>query len=328
MSAEPELHLILELEQEAALWRRRTMFLLSVVLHGVAIGLLLVSPQLFKRGAQMFGIRLEPAPKREATFLWLPPELLQRLKEPPETDILSDRDRRAQGRSPVISPFGNRMPYSEGNTPLPEIAGGSPLPAAAPPLPPGGSSTPPAPPTENKEESRLHLMDVPPAGSGGSGQLRLPLSSPGEAIQQSLEAAARGRATGPGLGPGDSPTQFQNLDPNFSTQGPLILSDTRGVDFGPYLARVVFSVRRNWYSMIPVAARLGQKGRVGIVFEILKDGSVPELRLVASSGSDSLDRAAVGAIQGANPFPPLPEEFTGNHLVLQFIFLYNLGYWP
>jgi TonB family protein len=143
-----------------------------------------------------------------------------------------------------------------------------------------------------------------------------------------LEAAARGRATGPGLGPGDSPAQFQNLDPNFSTEGPLILSDTRGVDFGPYLARVVFNVRRNWYSMIPVAARLGQKGRVAIVFEILKDGSVPELRLVASSGSDSLDRAAVGAIRGSNPFPPLPEEFTGNHLVLQFIFLYNMGYWP
>ena len=330
MSTEPELHLILELEQEAALWRRRTMFLLSVVLHGVAVALLLVSPQLFKRGAEMLGIRLEPAPKREATFLWFPPELIQRLKEPPETNNLSDRDRRAQGRSPIISPFGRRMPYSEGNTPLPEIAGGSPpalAPPAAPPLPPGGSAAPPPSP-ESKEESRLRLMDVPAAGSGGSGQLRLPLSSPGEAIQQSLEAAARGRAAGPGLGPGDSPAQFQNLNPNFSTEGPLILSDTRGVDFGPYLARVVFNVRRNWYSMIPVAARLGQKGRVAIVFEILKDGSVPELRLVGSSGSDPLDRAAVGAIRASNPFPPLPEEFTGNHLVLQFIFLYNMGYWP
>jgi TonB family protein len=327
MSTEPELHLILELEQEAVLWRRRTTFLLSVVLHGVAISLLLISPQLLRRAGQMFGVRFEPAPKREATFLWLPPELIERLKEPPpETNILSDRDRRAQGRSPIISPFGNRMPYSEGNTPLPEIAGGPPPPLA--PLPPAGSSAPPAPPAENKEGSGLRLQDLPPPGSGGSGQLRLPLSSPGEAIQQSLEAAARGRAAGPGLGPGDAPAQFQNYDPNFSTEGPLVLSDTRGVDFGPYLARVVFNVRRNWYSMIPVAARLGQKGRVGIVFEILKDGSVPELRLVASSGTDSLDRAAAGAIQASNPFPPLPEEFTGNHLVLQFIFLYNMGYWP
>jgi TonB family protein len=330
MSTEPELHLILELEQEAALWRRRTMFLLSVVLHAVAVALLLVSPQLFKRGAEMLGIRLEPAPKREATFLWFPPELIQRLKEPPpETNILSDKDRRAQGPSPIVNPFGNRMPYSEGNTPLPEIAGGAPpSPPAAPPQAPAGSSTPSPPPEESKEESRLRLMDVPPAGSGGNAQLRVPLSTPGEAIQQSLEAAARGRAGGSGSGPGDSAAQFRNYDPNFSTEAPLILSDTRGVDFGPYLARVVFNVRRNWYSMIPVAARLGQKGRVAIIFEILKDGSVPELRLVGSSGSDPLDRAAVGSIRASNPFPPLPDEFTGNHLVLQFIFLYNLGYGP
>jgi TonB family protein len=330
MSTEPELHLILELEQEAALWRRRTMFLLSVVLHAVAVALLLVSPQLFKRGAEMLGIRLEPAPKREATFLWFPPELIQRLKEPPpETNILSDKDRRAQGHSPIVNPFGNRMPYSEGNTPLPEIAGGAPpSPPAAPPQAPAGSSTPSPPPEESREEGRLRLMDVPPAGSGGGAQLRVPLSTPGEAIQQSLEAAARGRAGGPGSGPGDSAAQFRNYDPNFSTEAPLILSDTRGVDFGPYLARVVFNVRRNWYSMIPVAARLGQKGRVAIIFEILKDGSVPELRLVGTSGSDPLDRAAVGAIRASNPFPPLPEEFTGNHLVLQFIFLYNLGYGP
>jgi TonB family protein len=330
MSTEPELHLILELEQEAALWRRRTMFLLSVVLHAVAVALLLVSPQLFKRGAEMLGIRLEPAPKREATFLWFPPELIQRLKEPPpETNILSDKDRRAQGHSPIVNPFGNRMPYSEGNTPLPEIAGGAPpSPPAAPPQAPAGSSTPSPPPEESREESRLRLMDVPPAGSGGDAQLRVPLSTPGEAIQQSLEAAARGRAGGAGSGPGDSAAQFRNYDPNFSTEAPLILSDTRGVDFGPYLARVVFNVRRNWYSMIPVAARLGQKGRVAIIFEILKDGSVPELRLVGTSGSDPLDRAAVGSIRASNPFPPLPEEFTGNHLVLQFIFLYNLGYGP
>ncbi len=41
-----------------------------------------------------------------------------------------------------------------------------------------------------------------------------------------------------------------------------------------------------------------------------------------------LDRAALSAIRASNPFPPLPQEFTGNHLVLQFIFLYNMAYAP
>jgi TonB family protein len=234
------------------------------------------------------------------------------------------------------------MPYSRGNTPLPEIAGGPP-PAAAPAPPPaaGGNAAPAAPgPPANQppntepqnqmaKNDGLRLEDAkPPSGGGGAG-LNLPSLTPGQAIQQSLQSAARGRSAGGGMGNssgyGEGNGQFQNLDPNFSTEGPLILSDTRGVDFGPYLAGVVYAVRRNWYSVMPETARLGEKGRVGIIFEILKDGSVPQVRLVASSGSDPLDRAALTGIRASVPFRPLPEEFTGNHLVLQFIFLYNLS---
>ena len=308
------------------------MFLLSVILHGVAVIILIVSPSLFRRGAEAMGIRIEPEAPRERTFLFMPPDLLERMKEPPpDNPNLSDKDRRAQGKSPIINPFGNRMPYSEGNTPLPEIAGGSPPQLTAPPSPPplgagAAAVPPPPPPEERKEEAQLRLHDVPPAGSGGKAPLQLSTTSPGDAIRQSLEAAARGRARAPGEGAGDSPMQFRNFDPNFSTEAPIILSDTRGVNFGPYLVRVVFNVRRNWYSMIPIAAKLGQKGRVAIVFEIVRDGSMPQLRLVSGSGLDPLDRAAVAAIRASNPFPPLPEEFTGEHLVLQFTFLYNLGF--
>jgi len=171
------------------------------------------------------------------------------------------------------------------------------------------------------------LADVKPAPAEGQGSRPgLQLSTPGDAIQQSLQAAARGRSSGAVAGPGDGASEFQNFHPNFSTEAPIILSDTQGVDFGPYLARVVYVVRHNWYAVIPESARLGQKGRTAVIFEILKDGSVPELRLVRSSGSDALDRAAVAGIHASAPFPPLPSEFTGNHLVLQFIFLYNLGY--
>lgn len=333
-SQEPELHLIVELEAEAARWRWRSMFLLSVVLHALLLLALVIAPQLFKRGAKLIGIRLEPERRQETTFLTLPPDLLKR-QPPPNSRILSDKNRQAQGPSPKVNPNGLRMPYLRGNTPLPEIAGGA---KAPPPSPPPGAASPPpepktsgnntpAPPPPKQQESQLKLMDVPPPSSGGDqSRLQMPYSTPGEAIQQSLQSAARGRATGAISGPGDSGSQLNNLNPNFSTQGPIILSDTRGVDFGPYLARVVYNVRRNWYAVIPESARLGQKGRVSLVFEIVKDGSVPEMRLVASSGSDPLDRAAIASIRASNPFPPLPEEFTGKHLVLQFNFLYNLGY--
>ena len=327
MDGGPELRLIIELDPEAARWRWRTMFLLSVILHAILAGIILVSPQIFRRGAELMGVDLQPERKPEFSYLWIPPEVLRKLREPPpETNILSDRDRKAQGRSPVIDPNGMRMPYSRGNTPLPEIAGGAPSlpPPAAAPAPMPGAASPPSTP---KKDEGLRLMDVEPPGQQSAG-LRLPNLTPGQAIQESLQDAVRNRGSvggsGEGSGPGDSSNQFQNFHPNFSTEAPLILSDTRGVDFGPYLSRIVYIVRRNWYSVIPESARLGEKGRVAVVFEILKDGSVPQLRLVASSGSDALDRGALAGLRTSIPFPPLPDEFTGNHLVLQFIFLYNM----
>jgi hypothetical protein len=40
------------------------------------------------------------------------------------------------------------------------------------------------------------------------------------------------------------------------TYGPLdVLSDTMGVNFGPYLQKVLHDVRANWYNLIPESAK-------------------------------------------------------------------------
>lgn len=43
-----------------------------------------------------------------------------------------------------------------------------------------------------------------------------------------------------------------------------VLSDTLGVDFGPYLQRVVHDVRSHWYHLIPYVAQdpIKKKGQV------------------------------------------------------------------
>jgi TonB family protein len=108
-------------------------------------------------------------------------------------------------------------------------------------------------------------------------------------------------------------------------QGPLeVLTDTMGVDFNPYLARVLHDVKQSWYSLIPESAQW-KKGRVVLEFYILKDGSVAGLKVVGSSGDAYLDRPAYGSIVGANPLPPLPKEFPGPYLGLRFSFYYNLN---
>jgi TonB family protein len=102
------------------------------------------------------------------------------------------------------------------------------------------------------------------------------------------------------------------------------MSDPMGVDFRPYLIKILSTVRRNWFAVIPETARLGRQGRVQIQFAVNRDGSVPKLVIATPSGTESLDRAAVAGISASNPFPPLPAEFKGLQVRLQFTFLYNV----
>jgi TonB family protein len=151
---------------------------------------------------------------------------------------------------------------------------------------------------------------------------RAALQSPGSQIQQSMDAVATRRGGGVysggdyGVGPGGSARTLGNLE---------VLSDTQGVDFGPYLSRVLDAVRRNWYILIPEEARapLMKRGKLAIEFVIMPDGKTLGMRLVSPSGDVALDRAAWGGITASNPFGPLPKEFHGPYLALRFRFYYN-----
>lgn len=110
----------------------------------------------------------------------------------------------------------------------------------------------------------------------------------------------------------------QKSDLNLKIELPTILSDTRGVDFGPYLRRLIETFRQSGLAQIPQSALQSEQGRVGLVCEILKDGSVPKVRLVASAGSDALDRATADALHALIPFPRLPKGFTGGHMGIEF----------
>ena len=104
-----------------------------------------------------------------------------------------------------------------------------------------------------------------------------------------------------------------------------ILSDTLGVDFGPYMKRLRLTVQNHWNALIPEAALPPQmkKGVVVIEFAIAKDGKVQGMKLVSGSDDIALDRAAWGAIINASPLPGLPAEFAGDYLKIRTRFLYN-----
>ena len=104
--------------------------------------------------------------------------------------------------------------------------------------------------------------------------------SAGSAIEQAARAAMSNRG---GYGGDNGDYGLGQGKQGGEAIGPMdVLSDTMGVDFGPYLARVLHDVRENWYRIIPESARapLMKKGKVSIEFAILKNGQVAGLQIV------------------------------------------------
>jgi outer membrane biosynthesis protein TonB len=90
-----------------------------------------------------------------------------------------------------------------------------------------------------------------------------------------------------------SPTPVPPESSADQSNGPVeVLTDTMGVNFGPYLTRLVHDVKQQWVSLIRDDAR-GKRGKVVVEFAILKDGSVAGLKVVGSSGVIALANESV-----------------------------------
>jgi TonB family protein len=185
--------------------------------------------------------------------------------------------------------------------------------------------------TPPRTEARLQVEQPTATGLGRDGDLQIGSvrlnARPDEVIQAAVDHLATGGGTQI-VGDGYSSDGLGgSLAPQSGNRGSTLelLSDPQGVDFRPYLIQVLAAVRRNWYAVIPESARLGMtRGRAAIQFIIAKDGIVPKLVIANSSGVQSLDHAAVAGISASVPFQPLPIEFSGQEIRLQFVFLYNV----
>lgn len=188
------------------------------------------------------------------------------------------------------------------------------------------ASLPPAP--QNPK-----LAFETPGARSGSPQAKGPQvipKAPSPAVEEAMRAVVRSRPGGIvvtdiiDLPSGADATLSPSPQKRQAGSTLELLSDPQGVDFKPYLIRVLASVRRNWFAVLPESVKYGQRGRVVIQFAIARQGNVPKLVISMPSGTDALDRAAVAGISASNPFPPLPPEFKGDTIRLQLSFLYNM----
>ena len=313
-------HLLIQLQDDLARSRRREAAWISIIVHIILI-FFLIKIEWFEKYLPWHSVvAVNTKNAKDITFLELPPDL-QKLQHRPNTNIASDKDRVATTRHPELDVKELRKSLA---TPPPGRAGFSAPPAPTPQ--PAQSAPAPSQPTPQDQQAQNQQPFQPQTqvrpNIENEFKKYASAASPGAAIQQATQGAAAAHGGGQqgnggdfGLGTGAHGRQVGNLE---------ILSDTMGVDFGPYLQRVLHDVRENWYNAIPVSAQM-KHGNLIIEFAITKNGQVAGMKLVSPSGdpSKALDRAAWAGITGSDPFPPLPSDFGGQYLALRFRFFYN-----
>jgi TonB family protein len=312
-------HLLIQLQDDLARSRRREAAWISIIVHLILLVMIFNFEWMEKHFPWVHSVvavaRGNALNGKDVTFLELPPDL-QKVPHK-SSNIISDKDRVATSRHPELDVKELRKILA---TPPPGAPGlNAPQVAQQAPAQPAPSiaqnQAPPQPP--NPQTAQLQ-MPAKPNISNEFSKYASPMSA-GSAIQEAARAAAKPGSGGQGnggdfgLGTGAHGRQVGNLE---------ILSDTEGVDFGPYLQRVLHDVRENWYIAIPPSAEM-KHGNLIIEFAITKDGKVAGMKLIASSGDIPLDRAAWAGITASDPFPALPSEFGGQFLALRFRFYYN-----
>jgi TonB family protein len=192
------------------------------------------------------------------------------------------------------------------------------LPAPAPPMPSpqaaakAVASAPAA--AQDSETPGKPGLRLPPGlvdqlSRGDEGSRSKPASL-GESADEAAEVVARRMARDARLG---LPTG------NGQNQAGLYF-DPQGADFTLWINHFKNEVYRNW--IVPQSVLLGFRGHVDFEFTVERDGSISALRLVKSSGTPSLDRAAQQALTSSR-FMNLPDDYGPPRVTMQVTFFYN-----
>jgi protein TonB len=99
-----------------------------------------------------------------------------------------------------------------------------------------------------------------------------------------------------------------------------------GGDFGSRYAWYVRVVRdkvsQNWLKY-EVDRSITEAPRVYITFDIMRDGHPANVQVEQSSGIPSLDQSAVRALQRIDTFGPLPSDYSGSKVSVEYWFDYS-----
>lgn len=229
-------------------------------------------------------------------------------------------------------------------TPSPNVSKAVQKPQVAKPQPPTArpSVRPPmTPKTISKPSSTPFKVPVPPGGTKSGQYATGPISSSGTSNKggsrgggtfapnpslapvgsgsgskiASGSGAGRGAGSGSGYGTGSG---AGGGNPGGGGGRPGI-DAIREPDFGPYMRELQRRIKMNWDP-----PKGNESKRVVLLFKIARDGRLLSCSVFKSSGLQNADKAALNAVHLAAPFRPLPPEYKGASIDIQFTFDYNV----
>jgi len=151
------------------------------------------------------------------------------------------------------------------------------------------------------------------AKSGGSGSYS---GSGTYAPRPSLSPSAGGGAGQLGRGSAGGTGNAGNPGGGGGAPG---IDALREPDFGPYMRELQRRIKLNWDP-----PKGNESKTVVLLFKIAKDGRLLSCRVHKSSGLPSADQAALKAVELTAPFRPLPADFKGQNIDIQFTFDYRV----
>jgi protein TonB len=123
------------------------------------------------------------------------------------------------------------------------------------------------------------------------------------------------------FGLGGKPTMSYSQLMNAAGEGGLSFGE--GGDFGERYSWYVTAVRNrissNWL-LSTISPRILTAPRVYLTFDILRDGNITNVQITQSSGLPEVDRSALRAVLASNPLVPLPPDYAGSRVSVEFYF--------
>lgn len=228
------------------------------------------------------------------------------------TNLLSDRNSEARDNIEERLPE-SFVPYNEG---IPEGA----LQMRA--LPGTPALPPPQPEQEETEETEKEKEEEEKQKDDGTLALHERYSEP---VTSNTKKFSKSLLTKNTQGqPGDITSRTLNYDNRkFSAKklGDFTLN-TYSWDFAPYLLELKRRIQRNIFPP-PAFTMMGAiDGQFILRFNILPNGTLEVLEVLDSQGHPSLELTSKKAVELSAPFPPLPENFPEEKLIITGRFVY------